>query len=192
MGAFRVGDKVRLKKEHTDYAQDHGLQGVLTIARISPYDMLVHFENRMGSCFKSRIELADPEDRYGKKTAFAAAYSGGINPKDLIGSKKPDYSKVPLTPLYEVGKAMNDGATKYSAFNWREQAVNADVYINAARRHLDQWAAGEENAADSGVHHLAHAAACMFILMDAQLNKCLNDNRVNDEALLTYIKDNAA
>ena len=117
--------------------------------------------------------------------------SVGINPKDLIGSKKPDYQYVPLAPVYEVGKAMKDGAKKYGPYNWREQPVNADVYVNAARRHLDLWASGEEVADDSGVHHLAHAMACMVILMDAQQHESLNDNRVHDAALIRFIKENS-
>jgi len=140
-----------------------------------------------GNWYTKRFELVEDEP-----ANTNAAPTQGINPKDLIGSKKPDYGYVPMAPLYEVGKAMRDGAQKYGPFNWREQPVNANVYVNAARRHLDLWAAGEEIADDSKVHHLAHAMACMVILMDAQQHNSLNDNRVRDDALIRYIKENAA
>ncbi|MDO5647356.1 dATP/dGTP diphosphohydrolase domain-containing protein [Paracoccus sp. (in: a-proteobacteria)] len=104
----------------------------------------------------------------------------GSNPKDLIGNTKPDYQNVPLGPLYEIGKALLDGTRKYGRFNWRDQPVSANVYINAARRHLDKWAAKEELADDSKVHHLAHAAACLMILIDAQAHDSLKDDRVAD------------
>lgn len=111
------------------------------------------------------------------------------NPKDRIGITKPDYGCVPMSPIYELGRAMQNGADKYGAFNWREHDVRADVYINAARRHLDQWAAGDEVAEDSKVHHLAHAMACMAILFDAQRTGNLIDNRHKDKALVEYIKE---
>lgn len=111
------------------------------------------------------------------------------NPKDRIGITKPDYGCVPMSPIYELGRAMQNGADKYGAFNWREHDVRADVYINAARRHLDQWAAGDEVASDSKVHHLAHAMACMAILFDAQRTGNLIDNRHKDKALVEYIKE---
>jgi hypothetical protein len=73
--------------------------------------------------------------------------------------------------------AMKNGAKKYSKFNWRNQKVQAQIYIDACLRHVLEWFDGEENAADSGVHHLGHAAACLAILLDAQENDCLIDDR---------------
>jgi hypothetical protein len=77
-----------------------------------------------------------------------------------------------------VAMAFKDGAAKYGPANWREKAVSATTYIDAAERHIRQWFdGGEEEAEDSGVHHLAHAAACLMILLDAQVAGKLNDNR---------------
>lgn len=73
--------------------------------------------------------------------------------------------------------AMGDGARKYGPFNWRASPVSTSTYVNAAMRHLISWWDGEEAAADSGVHHLAHAASCLAILMDAEANGCLQDDR---------------
>lgn len=72
---------------------------------------------------------------------------------------------------------MEDGADKYGLTNWREHQVSASVYYNAAFRHLAAWWDGEENAVDSGVHHLGHVMACCAIILDAQYTNQLNDDR---------------
>lgn len=99
------------------------------------------------------------------------------NPKDLIGNTKLGLRHVPLGALYEMAVAMDDGARKYGPFNWRAHPVRADVYVDAAKRHMEAWVHGEERAGDSGGHHLAHAMACMAILLDAQHHGTLKDNR---------------
>lgn len=99
------------------------------------------------------------------------------NPKDLIGTKKPQLDLVPPALIIHVARAMEDGAKKYQKFNWRGHPVKASVYQAAALRHLLAWADGEELAEDSGVHHLAHAAACFGILLDAQESGNLIDDR---------------
>ena len=99
------------------------------------------------------------------------------NPKDIIGLTKPSLSAVPMRSVYEMSKAMNDGASKYGRFNWRENSVDSDVYIDATLRHLNSWQDGENTAQDSGVHHLAHAMACLSIIIDAELGGNLIDSR---------------
>ena len=99
------------------------------------------------------------------------------NPKDLIGLTKPPISLVSPIGLVHTAMAMKDGANKYGPYNWRENSVISSIYIDAALRHIMSWNDGEENAQDSGAHHLGHAAACLFILMDAQENGCLLDER---------------
>jgi len=100
------------------------------------------------------------------------------NPKDLIGvTKVPSLSVIPSTALIELGRAMENGAKKYGHFNWREHPVKASIYVDAAIRHLMSWFDGEQNAEDSGVHHLGHAMACCGILLDAQFVGNLIDDR---------------
>ena len=99
------------------------------------------------------------------------------NPKDIIGLTKPSLSAVPMRSVYEMSKAMNDGASKYGRFNWRENSVDSDVYIDATLRHLNSWQDGENTTQDSGVHHLAHAMACLSIIIDAELGGNLIDSR---------------
>lgn len=99
------------------------------------------------------------------------------NPKDLIGVTKPRLSLVSPAGLIYEALAMANGAEKYGAYNWREKKVQALIYVEACMRHLLAWQEGEEKAQDSGVHHLAHAKACLGILIDALETESLLDNR---------------
>ena len=72
---------------------------------------------------------------------------------------------------------MENGAGKYGLMNWREHSVSASVYFNAIDRHLRSWQDGENCAADSGAHHLAHVMACCAIVLDALECARLNDDR---------------
>ena len=86
--------------------------------------------------------------------------SDDANPKDRIGTTKPQLHLVPAALSIHVARAMEDGAAKYGAYNWRGKKVRATVYISAMLRHLLDYLDGEDCAEDSGVHHLGHAAAC--------------------------------
>lgn len=109
------------------------------------------------------------------------------NPKDIHGYKKVDLSLVPDIAVVHEAMAFIDGAEKYGPYNWRDNAVLARVYVAACRRHLDYWMAGQENASDSGVHHLGHARACLAILLDAQATGNLIDNRPKSELLIVLM-----
>lgn len=117
----------------------------------------------------------------------------GVNPKDIIGDKKPSLSAVAMRSVYEMGKAMDDGAKKYGRFNWRENSVISDIYIDAALRHINAWQDGENNATDSGVNHLAHAMACMSIIIDAELGGNLVDTRskISTGGVSKYLSENS-
>ena len=92
----------------------------------------------------------------------------GSNPKDILGAKKVDTTLIPAVALAWEALAMMDGAGKYDPYNWRANKVIARIYVAAAKRHLDLWLEGQEEAEDSGCHHLGHARACCGILLDAQ------------------------
>jgi hypothetical protein len=108
----------------------------------------------------------------------------GGNPKDIQGYKKVDLSLVPDFAIFHEAHAFLDGARKYGPFNWRDNAVLARVYIAAAQRHIAYWAAGEETAKDSKVHHLGHARACLAILIDAQATGNLIDDRAKSPTVI--------
>lgn len=99
------------------------------------------------------------------------------NPKTRFGMTKPSLSKNPPSAELYMALAMMDGAKKYSAFNWRGNQVTASIYVDACKRHLNAWFDGEELAPDSCVPHLAHAIACLAILIDAVETGNLKDDR---------------
>ncbi|MEP2533501.1 dATP/dGTP diphosphohydrolase domain-containing protein [Shimia sp.] len=99
------------------------------------------------------------------------------NPKTRLGQAKPGISSIPPIALLHCGRGMDDGKEKYGLMNWREHEVSASVYYNAAFRHIAAWYEGEQNAPDSGVHHLGHVMACCAILLDAEAQGKLNDDR---------------
>lgn len=99
------------------------------------------------------------------------------NPKDLIGVKKPRLSYIPPAALAHQAIAHEDGNKKYGMYNWRENKVEALIYVDAAMRHLISYLDGEDYSQDSKVHHLASVAANMNILLDATESGNLIDNR---------------
>ncbi len=99
------------------------------------------------------------------------------NPKTAQGAKKPPMWLNPFPALIHLATAFADGAAKYGPFNWRKSKVSASVYIAAAQRHIGSYEDGEEFDPVSKVHHLAHAMACMAIVLDAKECGALNDDR---------------
>lgn len=99
------------------------------------------------------------------------------NPKDLIGSAKLPLHLWPETATVLGSLGLLDGALKYGRANWRHAGVRASIYVDACRRHLAAWFEGEDADPDSGVPHLAHALACLAIIVDAGAAGRLTDDR---------------
>ena len=120
------------------------------------------------------------------------AESENANPKDNIGETKPPLHLIPPTAEILEAVVMGLGARKYGPFNWRSAKVRATVYIAAAKRHLAQWLDGTDGDPESGVSHLAHARACLGILLDAQATGNLVDDRPPPGAAATLITQHTA
>ena len=99
------------------------------------------------------------------------------NPKVGAASKKYSLRYMPLSANIEANRALENGAEKYGLCNWRDTNVKASVYIDAALRHIAQWQEGQENASDSTVHNLGHAMASLAIIIDAQAQGVMIDDR---------------
>lgn len=111
-----------------------------------------------------------------------------VNPKDALAASKVDLTLFPPAALVYGAAAMRNGAEKYGPYNWRSMAIQKEVYIAAALRHLCQYLDGEECASDSGVPHLAHALATIAILIDAKENNCLvYGARPTNDAVVTRL-----
>ena len=100
------------------------------------------------------------------------------NPKDIVGSTKPPLHLGPTTATAVGCLPMLEGALKYGRSNFRAIGVRSSIYYDAARRHLDAWFEGEDVDPDSGLPHLAHALACLAIIVDAQAAGKLRDDRM--------------
>ena len=111
------------------------------------------------------------------------------NPKKVYGDKKPPLAQLPLIALAHASTAHYDGDLKYGFRNWREKPVEALTYVNAAMRHLMLWAEGEEQARDTKVNNLGAVIACCAILLDAQANEALIDNRSKSQAACDTLHD---
>lgn len=100
------------------------------------------------------------------------------NPKDAVGSSKLPLHLWPTTATIMGSVGLLDGMLKYGRSNFRGIGVRASIYVDACQRHINAWFEGEETDPDSGVPHLAHALACLAILVDAQAADKLNDDRM--------------
>lgn len=129
---------------------------------------------RSQSVFKERAEVAErlPFAQYTPEVE-----DGTGNPKARVGALKAPLHLVPPALIIGVSYALKDGAAKYGAYNWRAEPINVSTYIGAIQRHLMAYQDGEDVAEDSGVDHLAHAAACIALLMDSKAHGSLIDDR---------------
>ena len=100
-----------------------------------------------------------------------------VNPKDQAAQGKPQVSRMPTGGVIHTAAAIQYGAEKYGPFNWRDIPVEALTYTDAVYRHLLKWIDGEDCDAESGLHHLGHAAATLMVLLDAMECGTLIDNR---------------
>jgi len=100
------------------------------------------------------------------------------NPKDACGSDKMPVHLFPTTAKYWGSLALLEGMLKYGRSNFRGAGVRASIYYDALNRHLDKWFEGQDIDEDSGLPHLAHAIACIAILIEATVAKNLNDDRM--------------
>ena len=99
------------------------------------------------------------------------------DPKAAFGSAKPGFSSIPPVALLNLGKAMENGRDKYGHMNWRKTPVETLTYVDAGFRHLAVYLDGENSDPDSGLHPLAHVMACCAIVLDAEAQGTLVDNR---------------
>jgi hypothetical protein len=105
------------------------------------------------------------------------------NPKDVEALKT---GKIPLDYLEPAGDeagalALKFGADKYGVRNYIESPISARVYVAAMRRHLSDWLRGEDDAPDSGVHHLGHIIANCHVALAAIEAGSFIDDRHGEE-----------
>ena len=104
----------------------------------------------------------------------------------VAAGEKKDTGKLPLEllpvdVLEEVAKVLQFGANKYAANNWRGGIAYSRVY-GATLRHLFAWWRGEDNDAETGLSHLAHAICelCFALAYILRLRSELDDRKANN------------
>lgn len=71
--------------------------------------------------------------------------------------------------ITEITRAMMVGADEYGDDNYMRVPRWRRRYFAAALRHLWSWFGGELRDPATGLSHLAHAGACILILLKRQL-----------------------
>jgi hypothetical protein len=79
-------------------------------------------------------------------------------------AEKARWDLLPFDALDDVAEVLKYGAKKYAARNW-ELGMAWGRLLAAALRHLTFWARGQQSDQESGMHHLAHAACCVLMLL---------------------------
>lgn len=102
-----------------------------------------------------------------------------------LEGKKDDQNKPPMEllshpALVEISRAFGHGKVKYGAFNYRKGIAWTRI-IGALYRHVGQFNSGENTDTESGVSHLAHAAACCIMLLDLIVGHPELDDRYKKE-----------
>lgn len=97
--------------------------------------------------------------------------------KDEEGSKKVQLRHVPPILVLLAAGPLTQGASRYGSFNWRYKNISLSGHLEAIERHLAAFKDGEDCAPDSGFSHLAHAAATLGVIMDAEECGTLVDDR---------------
>ena len=82
---------------------------------------------------------------------------------------KLQYGLIPPMALKEMVRVLTFGAEKYEPDNWKHVPDSKRRYFDAMQRHLWAWKEGEQFDPESGIYHLAHAACCLFFLLERDL-----------------------
>ena len=102
----------------------------------------------------------------------------GNDPKGEAGAKKDPMQCIPLNALAPIAHVMKLGSIKYGPSNWlNSDGVGLLTYKGAVLRHLAAIDRGEDIDPESGQSHWAHIAASCMIILDAEANGQLIDDR---------------
>ena len=85
--------------------------------------------------------------------------------KSVIGKLRLDL--LPIRAIEEVARAFQHGVDdqRYPPFDWLNVEGWEDKYFGATLRHLFDWRKGVTKDEKSGLHPLAHAGACVLIMI---------------------------
>ena len=91
---------------------------------------------------------------------------------------KAEYSLIPPAALKEIALVFTHGRTKYGPNNWLlEEGLEWTRVYDAAIRHIQAWASGDDTDSESHLPHLAHAAVNIIFLLEYWKRGAGIDNR---------------
>jgi hypothetical protein len=93
---------------------------------------------------------------------------------------KPELSLLPAKAVFEIGKVLTYGRTKYGAHNWRK-GILFSRNVAAALRHTFRWLGGQDYDEESKCHHLAHACVDLLFVLEYIESRRDLDDRYQDE-----------
>jgi hypothetical protein len=106
---------------------------------------------------------------------------GGVgkpsNPKDQAAETRIPLWLLSGSAMVHWALAQFAGLLKYGAWNWRVAGVRNSVYISAIKRHIKAYEEGETYDPVDGTRHLGNIMACSSILLDADAEGKLIDDR---------------
>lgn len=110
------------------------------------------------------LGLSDGECREAERIA---AEQKQIAPPVKYDAKKPRFDLVPPTALLEVARVMTYGAQKYGNDNYLKGEMIAPARLIAAcMRHVNAALRDEATDPETGLLHLAHAAASLLMAVE--------------------------
>ena len=77
---------------------------------------------------------------------------------------------IPFGTVGQVARVLVFGAKKYRRDGWKYIPNAREHHFNSAMNHLTAWAEGERFDNESGLPHLAHAAARVLFLIWFEMN----------------------
>jgi len=92
------------------------------------------------------------------------------------GIKPERFDLIPFDALEELARVYGVGARKYEDDNWL-RGYRWRLSAGALLRHVARWMIGEDRDAETGCHHLAHAAWHCLTLLTFHLRGLGTDDR---------------
>lgn len=166
---MKVGDRVWV-----EVSRDKERLG--TIKKVDPYDIIYPYNVLLDGSPNDSQWYSDCHMR----TATIDLDTTRIHLQENAAVKsdhsKPDMSLIPRAAKVGIALAMMDGEKKYGRYNYLE-GMDWSRLIGAADRHLSAFNDGEDDASDSKLNHLYHAAANLCMLIEYHEKGIGNDNR---------------
>ena len=101
-------------------------------------------------------------------------------------SGKIDWAILPIGASEEIIRVFQFGARKYARGNFLEgSGLEYTRVLNSLLRHTYAFMRGEDTDPESGLSHLAHAGANIYMLLSYELDKA---GRINDDRSANVLK----